>query len=137
MLRQNDERLNPISTWGCAFCSCLYIIEKVTEKTFSPKEILNLWFLNLAEGDIDIESSMENWQGVINDVVPGLKYLGHFSPNYVPSHDEYEILLYEREDGYKHFVVGDGQGCVEWDPWENSRTVSEGKLTSKRIFKRI
>jgi len=136
MLRQNDERLNPISTWGCAFCSLLYHIEKVIGRLFTPKEILELWIRNYQEGDIDIESSMEKWQGVINDITDRLTYLGHFSANYVPAEDELEILLFQRPDGFKHFVVGDGKGGVEWDPYENSRTVREGEVVSKRIFRR-
>ena len=136
MLRQNDERLNPISTWGCAFCSLLYLLEKVTGITFTPKSILSLWIKNYSEGDIDIESSMNDWQGVITDMTDSLVYLGHFSANYVPAENEYEILLYQRPDGFKHFVVGDGKGGVEWDPYENSRTVREGAVISKRIFRR-
>ncbi len=51
----------------------------------------------------------------------------------------YEILRFERTDPsgtYPHFVVGDGMGKVAWDPYGDSRTVREGKLISKRIFRR-
>lgn len=136
MLRQNDKALNPIQEWGCAFCSLLYLLEKVTNATFTADYIIKLWFRNYTEGDIDIESSMDNWQGVITDCTDDLKYLGHFPPDYIPAENEYEILLFKRPDGYKHFVVGDGKGGVEWDPWENSRSVKEGEIISKRIFRR-
>jgi hypothetical protein len=60
------------------------------------------------------------------------------------SAEELEILRYERpvEPGdtasseRAHFVVGDGQGKLSWDPYGESRTVRVGKVVSKRVFRR-
>ena len=57
--------------------------------------------------------------------------------DYIPKPGELEILRFEVEKTgitYTHFVVGDGKGCVAWDPWPGSLTVRNGKLMSKRIF---
>lgn len=57
--------------------------------------------------------------------------------------DELEIDRYERAEVaagkttlIAHFVVSDGV-TVEWDPYGTSRTVRDGKLVSKRIFRRM
>jgi hypothetical protein len=50
---------------------------------------------------------------------------------------ELEILRFEvQKTGitYTHFVVGDGKGNVEWDPWPRSLTVKNGQLMGKRIY---
>jgi hypothetical protein len=63
--------------------------------------------------------------------------------SYKPAADELEIDRYERIEAVAgktiligHFVVGDGV-TVDWDPYGKSRTVRDGKLVSKRIFRRI
>jgi hypothetical protein len=54
-----------------------------------------------------------------------------------------DCLWYEREilhfvnDNVEHFVVGNGKGEVSFDPYGNSKTVKEGYLKDKRIFKLI
>lgn len=58
--------------------------------------------------------------------------------NYSPAPGEYVILRYElREEAIvkSHFVVGDRQGMVAWDPYGKSLTVEDGKLQSMRVFK--
>lgn len=52
--------------------------------------------------------------------------------------DEREILRMVYK-GVEHFVVGDGRGQVEWDPWSatGSYTAKHGTVKDKRIFKII
>lgn len=53
---------------------------------------------------------------------------------------ELEVRRYEKKSGegtLAHFVVGDGNGHIEYDPLGFSRTVRDGKLASKRIFSRL
>jgi hypothetical protein len=57
---------------------------------------------------------------------------------YVPQSGEREILEYqtcETPPLHTHFVVGNGQGGVEWDPIGESQTVKNGRVVRKRIFK--
>ncbi len=59
-------------------------------------------------------------------------------PGYQPMVGEFEILRYERPTPkliYSHFVVGDGQGGVAYDPLGKSETVEHGTLQSKRILR--
>lgn len=58
--------------------------------------------------------------------------------------DEFEVLRFQRNSGpgetvddAAHFVQGDGNGNVLFDPWGDSKTVREGWLVSRRIFRKI
>lgn len=51
--------------------------------------------------------------------------------SYVAQLGELEIDRYELEGAPGHFVIADG-----WDPWGDSRAVREGRLVSRRIFRR-
>ena len=67
---------------------------------------------------------------------------GHPLPlEYVCKAVEREILRYERPvapgEEPAHFVLGDGNGHVVFDPWGDSATVRDGHLASKRILRRI
>jgi len=53
---------------------------------------------------------------------------------------EFEILRYENPTPkmiYSHFVLGNGNGGIEYDPLGKSNTVTNGKLVSKRILKLV
>jgi hypothetical protein len=72
-----------------------------------------------------------------------VEYRGHMPADYVCKSGEFEILKYHhRANNWDHFVAGNGNGIVTYDPWgavepyDHSITVSEGVLESKRIFKR-
>jgi hypothetical protein len=60
----------------------------------------------------------------------------HDPPDYVCGGNEFEILKFVN-GSMGHFVCGDGNGNVTYDPWGESATVAFGKLQSKRIFKRL
>lgn len=51
----------------------------------------------------------------------------------------FEILCYNwPEKGFTHFCAGDGNGNLVYDPiHRGSNTVKNGKLVSKRLFRRI
>lgn len=46
---------------------------------------------------------------------------------------EWEILEFQGEDGYSYYALGDGNGGIVYQPMEGK----EGRLISKRIFRRI
>ncbi len=135
MYRQNDPEVNPINKYGCYYMSMVYLDEKVSGNKYTGNEIVGRWFKNWNEGDMDVETTILDPSGVLEDFSGLLEFVGKKPASYTPGPMEYEILRFVRPDGYVHFVVGDGTGQVEWDPWENSRTVREGKIESKRIFR--
>ena len=137
MIRQTDERLNPIRTWGCYFCSILAMDEDVYGKPYTVNEILDIWFRNWTENDLDIESSVQNPQGLLDDLSGKLEFVGKLGPEYQTKPEEKEILVFHNErTNYTHYVYGDGYGRCKWDPILNSVTVREGRVIGKRIFRR-
>ena len=67
-------------------------------------------------------------------------YLGKLPATYICKPDEFEInhwIRWEKQDKIHHFVCGNGHGCTTYDPYGMSRTVREGELYNKRVFKRI
>jgi hypothetical protein len=137
MFYQNDEKINSVHRWGCYFCSILAMDELVSKVKFTDKEVMDLWGKNFKEGDIDIESTILDPQGLCNDLKAQLKFMGKYPATYTPSSDELQILVYHNDiTAITHFVLGDNKGSVLYDPYPNSRTVKEGKVIGKRIFKR-
>lgn len=60
--------------------------------------------------------------------------------DYEPKDGEFEILRFERSTPariYSHFVLGDGQSGVGYDPLGDSQTVAHGELQSKRILRLV
>jgi len=144
MYRQQDPLLNPIATWGCAYIALAALWEDVSGLGLSAKQVLEIWLKNWKESDVDAESTMNDWQGVLDDFLaiggPKILYLGHRPATYVPTPAEREILQFQRSDGYKHFVYGEYDytsniDAVKFDPTLDSLTVRTGWIISKRIFK--
>jgi len=137
MFLQTDERLNPIRTWGCYFASICALDEQVYGKPYTIGEILRIWFKNWTENDLDIESAVNDPQGLLDDLSGKLEYVGKRGPDYTCQPGEYEILVfYNDRTAYTHFVLGDGHGRSAWDPILNSVTAREGRVVGKRIFRR-
>jgi hypothetical protein len=136
MYRQNDPEVNMLGRFGCYFFSILYLDQKVSGKEYTPIEINKVWFKNWNDGDMDVETTILNPNGLCKDLSGQLEFVGKYPASYKVGLGEYEILRFVRKsDGYVHFVVGDGNNKVEFDPWENSRTVREGYIESKRIYR--
>ena len=133
---QDDNRLNPLKTWGCYFISLANLASHVTGKRFIEKDILKGWFKNWQEDDIDAESTIIDPSGVLEDFGLYADFLVKKPADYLPGKNEYEILEYfNQRTGYIHFVLGNGRGECLIDPLGASVTVKEGKVRSKRIFK--
>jgi hypothetical protein len=109
-----------------------------------PKEI-NEWISRAIDrGWIDPDCYVRNTNAIFDDFDTPLQLRidgpnGHkFPPDYQCAPDEYEALLWFSERwGTHHFTAGNGTGIVTLDPWGESRTVRDGELRSKRIFRRI
>lgn len=133
---QTDKELSPIREWGCLIISMVNLDQLVSEKEYTAKQILELWIKNYQEKDIDIESTVLDHNGVMEDLSGMLIFLGKYDKNYLPALGEYEILeYYNPKTEIVHFVVGDGKGKCLIDPYLNSNTVKNGYVRSKRIYK--
>lgn len=121
-----------LGEFGCYFLSIIRLAEKKTGKRLDAVEIFLL-------------ARDKNWiseDATVLDPARILEYMTavNFSvtkekADYQTSLSDSEILLFEN-GSYQHFVLGDGSGCVDYDPLGNSNTVAKGKLIAKRIFHR-
>jgi hypothetical protein len=136
---QDDKYINPLRSWGCLYVSLVNLAIHITGKQFTASQILKAFYKDWqVDGDVDIESTVLDHEGVLTEFGVIAKYMGKYDASYAPSGDEYEILeYYNPATTITHFVVGDGKGKCLIDPWTNSVTVRDGKLKSKRIYKLI
>jgi hypothetical protein len=152
MILQRDKRLLPeIQEQGCYFMSILFLINKYTNYEWTT-EIINDYYRSLvyskailADADfttVDVDdSTIINPEKVFNLKETGTNFKvrynnRHDKANYHCSQFEIEILRYV--NGLtNHFVAGNGNGEVAYDPWGDSMTVKNGYLESKRIFRRL
>ena len=122
---------------GCYFLSILHLAEKITGGDIDP---INAYVECIAAGFMDAECYI-TYPGRILERYTGTMYeVSKASADAKPLPGEFEILRFERKEPgttLAHFVVGDGAGRVEWDPYQNSKTVREGSLVSKRIFGKV
>ncbi|MBE3088021.1 MAG: DUF261 family protein [Chloroflexi bacterium] len=135
-----------IGKWGCYFLCILRLAEKALGKFLDPFRFYILavqgrymrwncylddpggFFSTLAGGHWRVLKAGDGKDSAGNDYDLPLAY--------VPAEGELEIDRFEvAGESEGHFVVGDG-ATVDWDPYGESRTVREGRLVSKRIFRR-
>lgn len=98
-------------------------------------------YLDLVRVGILREDGYVNDPSAVMEVLAGGQWsVRKEGANYSPGNREFEILRFERPTPamiYSHFVLGDGQGRVKYDPLGNSQTVAGGELVSKRILKMV
>lgn len=136
MILQRDPRLNEaINRWGCYFCSILFLANKYTNCEISPEGILDTYHESVQSGWMTVKCFIDEPDAIFHFM--GLQtyyYDRHDPPEYVCRNHEIEILRFQRGT-WRHFVVGDGQSHVCYDPWGASQAVAEGKLMDKRVFR--
>ena len=118
---------------GCYFISLLKLVN-------CDYAAIGLYQKALAAKIIDEDCFVQDPAGLLALAAGGQWDVRHESANYQTKRNEWEILRFERKEAtitYAHFVVGDGFGRVAYDPLDDSRTVAEGKLVSKRIITRL
>lgn len=151
MVYQFDPELNPnglnfIKEWGCYFCALLKIAEETRGRKFSAQEAYSVYLAAQYTGIVQKEEF--NDDGTIKDgcTVYDPDALLHLAggqgsvrkvsgASYRCAPNERQILrFYNPSTGYRHFVVGDGKGGVDWDPLEKSKTAREGYIEEQRII---
>jgi len=119
---------------GCYIFSLIYLAEKVSRTNI---DALDVYRRALESGYIESDCYVREPVKLL-EMLTGKKWaMVKGSSTYATKKDEFEILRFEYTAGRSiigHFVVGDGVGRVEYDPYGDSRTVRVGKLISKRVF---
>lgn len=136
MLQNAQGLCKRLGDEGCYELSLMFVAEAVSRREF---DIVQMHKALLSLGLVREDCFVVNPAGVLEQLCGGQWSVTKEPAGYVTSPSEFEILRFERVDGrttVAHFVVGDGHGGVEFDPYEGSRTVREGKLVSKRIVRR-
>ncbi|MDR2304139.1 MAG: DUF261 domain-containing protein [Treponema sp.] len=128
-----QKLMKTLGEYGCYFLSVVHLAEELTNKRIDAIQSClaamdNKW--------LDDEITMLNPEAVLHSLTGKRFVVRKEEPAYSPKEGEYEVLLF-RNGSFDHFVLGDGKGKVAYDPLGNSNSVASGKLTSKRIFKRI
>jgi hypothetical protein len=134
MILQTDKRFKNkfIPKDGCATMCVFFIVNKLTNYPFSPKEIDKLVKIFKKKGiytkDMDIY-----WQKAFSYFGIKTSYK-KTDATYFSEDNEYEITAYyNKRTKYTHFVVTKGE-VVVYDPIGLSVTVAEGYQESKRII---
>lgn len=138
MILQTDSRLRKaIHDDGCYYMSIFYLVNKWTGLEVSADFIDSLFDVFVSDGEMSKECYILDPEKIFNHLGFKVKYRDvHDKPTRMCKPDEVEILYFFGPAG-GHFVAGDGKGNVAYDPWGVSRAVSEGRLVSKRIFRRL
>ena len=136
MIYQTDSEFSPdIAHFGCYFMSLIYSLnQRFGIPILDHKVIEAIYQAERADGDMGAEAFIESPQGVCDGIVPGrVTFLGKFPAEYECGPGEFEIQCwYNPKTDFHHFVA------PGYDPIEGgSRTLREGHLESKRIFKEV
>lgn len=118
---------------GCYYLCLLKLVGR-------HDEAIMLYRQAVALGAIEPDCYVKNPALVLASASHGKWNVRHEGADYRCKNGEHEILRFERKTTtttYAHFVVGDGSGHVLYDPLDNSATVAQGKLVSKRIVSSI
>lgn len=134
MIQRNAEL---VGKYGCYFLSILHLAEGIVGELIDP---LRAYLYARDEGWMSADCFVSDPASILLHF-SGVKWRGSKEPSdYSTKSGELEILRFELRETMltkAHFVVGDGEGRVGWDPYGNSDTVARGELVSKRIFRRV
>lgn len=125
-----------IKKWGCAFLSMMYHVERLKSKNYTVQD-LNQIAQELEQAKaVDHELTM-SWDKVLEFFNLPYKCFTE-KPQYELQPEEFEIQhWYNPNTNITHFVAGDGGMKPVWDPYPNSRTVREGFMVSRRVFRKV
>lgn len=148
MIYQTDSEFEPdIQHFGCYFLSLLYQLNRLLGTPEFDHKIIEVIYNtcqhtdanNNGVTDMNPECFIADPQGVVDYIVPGkVKFLYKQTADYVCQSEEFEVQTwYNPATQFTHFVAGLA-GAVIYDPIQGgSRTVREGHIDSKRIFKML
>lgn len=123
-----------IGNYGCYFLSMLEAAEKITQK---PRAVLPTFLDMKKRGYIGKDCYILSPDKIFSELTGKTYKVRHEAKEYKSKEGEVEILRFKWSNGGKvltHFVFGDGNGGVAYDPLDGANTVKYGVLESKRIF---
>ena len=117
--------------------SILFLVNKYTNFPLSADLINKLYHEFNKYGWMDQECTILNPNAIFGHLKMDVRYTDrHEPPERKTMKSEVEILKFTSPHG-SHFVVGDGNGNVAYDPYGISKAVRDGSIESKRIFRRL
>lgn len=122
---------------GCYFLSVIYLAEKISGRKCSH---LDVYLEMVAKKYMEKDCYLNAPDKILSDLTGQKWTIEKKLSNYKCKKGELEILYFENKTTMKtfgHFVVGNGLGSVEYDPYGDSNTVKNGTLQSKRVFWKI
>ena len=134
MILQTDKRLNgQINKYGCYFMSILFLVNKHIGLQLSTVSIISVYNQAVKLGIIESNCFVNDPDKLFNNLGMNVKYTqAHEPPKRKCVEGEIEILCLQYPT-YNHFVVGDGNGNIAYNPM--GITAPNYYLKSKRIFK--
>ena len=134
MVKGLQKTLLELGNYGCYFLSLVEAAERDTGRDYP---ILSTFLDMKKRGFIGNECYIIFPEKILS-MLTGKDYtVRRESKDYKSKAGEIEILRYEwRGEGgvSAHFVLGDGNGRVAYDPLDGANTVKNGTVESKRIF---
>lgn len=135
MYKQDDPMLNPVGKWGCYATSLYNLVERETGNIRSKTSVFLLFANAIKANWLDGECTVLAPDQFMQSMGSRYRFSAKTSASYVCKPDEAEILMFVKP-GHTHFVLGDGQGKIAYDPLTD-HDMTPYKLTEKRIYRRL
>lgn len=143
MILQLDKRfkLYPFADYGCHVMSECFVINRIGNISLDPSIIEDMVTVLSKLQAPNGKPSIDPADLTVNDPDAIVRYFGLSAttwarmevPGYTCKPGEEELLQFSKP-GYLHWVAGDGNGHVTYDPLGYSHTVADGMLIAKKIF---
>lgn len=145
----NENLISDIQHSGCNFRSLSAIAEITSKKCLSYEDILDIYRSVLDQGSIKKDCEVVKPENLVNFV---FKFLdsdhsvwnsGYMKDgiaktwgNEVTENFDYTIIkLYQKDKSKRHFVLGDREGALLWDPYPNSESVKLWNVKDIYLYK--
>lgn len=135
-MRATQRDHEHIGATGCYFLSIIYIAEELTAAYIDAYQA----YLQALQSCAIMEDCFVSDPAALMRMLTRVNWsVSKEAAGYKPANGEKVIIRYERNDTLKntgHFVVGNDEGGIEYDPYGTSATVRLGKPVSTRVFRR-
>jgi hypothetical protein len=134
--KPRQKIFNTLGATGCYFFSLLHAAEKITGQYI---DAFGAFLMAGLKGWIKDDCFVTDPDEILSWFTGKTWTMTKEGPDYACTDLEVEILRYEWQETttlHGHFVCGDRAGGIEYDPYGDSLTVKNGKLASKRIFRK-
>jgi hypothetical protein len=137
MTEPRQKIMGAIGREGCYMLCIVRAAERITGKRIDAVKV----YLDAIERkQMEPDCYLLDPAAILSDLT-GIKWKArHDSIVYKPDSSQVMIMRYERKGtgvSFSHFVLCDGAGAVEYDPYGDSSTVRGGKPVSSRVFSHV